>query len=783
MASNILIVESPAKSKTIEKYLGPDYKVLASYGHIRDLPSKDGSVDTEHDFEMHYQVPKDSEKAIKAIVDAVKKADKVYLATDLDREGEAISWHVLEELKARIKNFEKEKEVLRIAFSEITKKAVQHAVDNPRELAMPMVNAQQARRALDYLVGFNLSPVLWKKVRRGLSAGRVQSVALRLICEREDEITAFKPQEYWSIHGEFKTPEEKMLKAKLTHLNGEKLEKFSLGDETSATDAVKILEAGTYHIGEIKKKQVKRNPAAPFITSTLQMEASRKLGFGAKKAMMAAQKLYEAGLITYMRTDSVNLSGEAIAACRDYIGTTYGEDFVPAKPNMYKTKSQNAQEAHEAIRPTDFKRRKEDIRIGEAEAKLYDLIWKRTIACQMAQAKLDQTSLIITDETGKHSFRASGSILTFAGFLKVYREGMDDGKSDDLDDSLLPVVNEKDAMDLCKVNPDQHFTEPPPRFSEATLVKALEERSIGRPSTYASIVSTIQDRGYVRLEKKRFRPEDVGQVVAKFLTEHFTQYVDYDFTANMEETLDEVARGEKEWKPMLREFWSPFKERVDDKTLTVKKSDITSESTGETCPECGTGEMLIRLGRYGKFKGCNNYPQCKHIINIPKEGEEEGEAQVREEPKDTGIQCPKCKEANIVEKKSRRGKIFYGCGGWPKCKNAMWDAPIEEPCPKCNWPLTSKKEYKNGTVVTSCGSQECEWQDPPKPEKKSAKKDEGDKKPATKKKATAAKKTTAKKSTAKKAPAKKATTKKAAAKTEETNVDDINAAIAAAMDD
>lgn len=775
MVANILIVESPAKSKTIEKYLGKDYKVLASYGHIRDLPSKDGSVDVEHDFEMKYQVPKESEKAIKSIVDAVKTADKVYLATDLDREGEAISWHVLEELKSRIKDLDK-KEIHRIAFSEITKKALQYAVAHPRELAMPMVNAQQARRALDYLVGFNLSPVLWKKVRRGLSAGRVQSVALRLICDREEEIEAFKAQEYWSITGQFNTPARKSLSAKLSHLNGEKLDKFSINNEETALAAVKTLEASTYHISEVKKKEVKRNPSAPFITSTLQMEASRKLGFGAKKAMMAAQKLYEAGLITYMRTDSVNLSAESIEACRTYISQTYGNEYVPSSPNTFKTKTQNAQEAHEAIRPTDFSRRASDIKIGEAEAKLYDLIWKRTIACQMAQAKLDQTTLVISSENGQHLFRATGSILTFAGFLKVYREGTDDGQSDDMDENLLPEVNEKDLMDLIQIDPAQHFTEPLPRYSEATLVKALEERGIGRPSTYASIVSTIQDRGYVALDKKRFKPEDVGRVVSKFLTEHFTQYVDYNFTANMEEVLDAVARGEKDWKPMLREFWTPFKAQVDEKTLSVKKSDITSESTGEICTVCGTGEMLIRLGRYGKFKGCSNYPQCKNIINIPKEGEEDTEGAVPEAPKDTGVQCPECKDANIVEKKSRRGKIFFGCGGYPKCKYALWNPPLAEACPSCAWPIITQKEMRDGSIVKICPQETCNWQDPPRPEKP-AKKEAAPKA----EKSTKATKPAAK---AKKAAAPKKATKtaKPAAKSALSKEDEANAAIAAAMD-
>lgn len=724
---NLLIVESPAKSKTIEKYLGKDYKVLASYGHIRDLPSKDGSVDVEHDFDMHYQTSKDKERHIKAIVAEAKKADQIYLATDLDREGEAISWHVLEEMKQRIKGFDESK-VTRIVFNEITQKALKESVSNPRALDMHLVNAQQARRALDYLVGFNLSPVLWRKVKGGLSAGRVQSVALRLICDREDEIDAFKPQEYWSIEGEFKTPESKKLKAKLTHLNGDKLEKFTLGDEGAAKSAVEKLEKGDYKITDIQKKKSRRSPAAPFITSTLQMEASRKLGFGAKRTMMAAQRLYEQGIITYMRTDSVNLSADALTAVRETIKDMYGPEFLPKSPNVYKTKTQNAQEAHEAIRPTNMNTKAEKLRVEEEDQrKLYKLIWQRTVASQMEKAILDQTALVIED-ADKNTFRATGSIVAFEGFMAVYLEGKDDEKEGDSDEgNLLPNVNKEDSMDLVKINPDQHFTEPPPRYSEATLVKNLEEKGIGRPSTYAAIISTIQDRGYVRQEKKRFMPEDVGRIVSKFLVEHFNQYVDYNFTANMEETLDEVADGKKEWKPMLKEFWSPFKSTIDDKMESVKKSDVTTEKTGEKCPTCNEGELLIRLGRYGRFKGCSRYPECKHIENLAGNNAEDkiAEQAAKEPPRDTGVQCPKCKENQMVEKKSRRGKIFYACNGYPKCQYAVWDEPQKDTeCPSCKWPFITKKETKRYGVVMKCP--ECEWQDPPKPEPKSKKKTAAD---------------------------------------------------------
>jgi len=798
----LLIVESPAKSSTIEKYLGKDYKVLASIGHIRDLPSKDGSVDVDNDFEMKYQTSKDKEKQIKTIVAAAKKADTIYLATDLDREGEAISWHVLEELKERIKDFSMDK-VKRIVFNEITKKAVQDAVDNPRELDMDLVNAQQARRALDYLVGFNLSPVLWRKVKGGLSAGRVQSVALRLVCEREDDIDAFKPQEYWSIEGTFHTPENKALTAKLSHLNGKKLDKFDIGNEGLATEAVDKLTGQDYSITEIQKKQTRRSASAPFITSTLQMEASRKLGFGAKRTMMTAQRLYEAGFITYMRTDSVSLSPEALAATRQAIENMYGSTYVPKSPNVYKTKSQNAQEAHEAIRPTSLGKTPSATGLTDADQlKLYKLIWQRTVASQMEKAILDQTALVISTGSGD-AFRATGSIVAFDGFMKAYQEGSDDEKAvDDSKDKLLPAVNEHDAMDLVEMKPNQHFTEPPARYSEATLVKTLEEKGVGRPSTFASIISTIQDRGYVRQDKKRFHPEDVGRIVSKFLVQHFSRYVDINFTAGMEEKLDEVSRGENDWKPMLRDFWSPFKETIDDKMESVKKSDVTTEKTGEKCPSCDKGELLIRLGRYGRFKGCDQYPECKHIENL--EGNTSESRGEQEPPKDTGVQCPKCKENQIVEKKSRRGKIFYGCGGYPKCQYAVWDKTIPETkCPSCDWPFIMEKETKRQGLIKKCP--DCEWQDPPKPEPKTKPKrtavDDANgaisdaasgvktkKKTTTKKKASTAKKkaTTAKKKSAttkKKAATtkKRAVTKKADTSTEAPSAEDINAAIMDAM--
>ncbi len=736
MAKNILIVESPAKASTIEKYLGKDFKVLASYGHVRDLPSKNGSVDVDNDFKMNYQVSKDSEKNIRAIITALKTAETLYLATDLDREGEAISWHVWEEVKNRLKKKADKIQLKRIAFTEITKPALQHAVNNPRELSMNMINAQQARRALDYLVGFNLSPVLWRKVRGGLSAGRVQSVALRLICERENDIEAFKPQEYWSIEADFATPENKMLTARLYTYSGNKVEKFSFTDEKSAKEVEKALLTLNYTLTDVEKKKSRRFPAPPFITSTIQQEASRKLRFSAKKTMMLAQRLYEAGYITYMRTDSVHLAQEALNTIRNVIDDKYGKDYLPKEPNFFKNKSQNAQEAHEAIRPTNATRSPASLTVEDDQRKLYDLIWKRTIACQMTPAQLDKTALNISSDCKKHIFRATGSIITFQGFLKVYKEGLDDNAKDDTAEGLLPMVNQNDHMDMKELKPEQHFTEPPPRYSEATLVKSLEEHGIGRPSTYASIIATIQDRGYVRQEKRRFMPEDVGRIVNKFLTEHFTQYVDYDFTAKMENDLDAIANGDHGWKETLRNFWSPFKALVDDKIESVKKSDITSEETNEVCPTCKEGKLTIRLGRFGRFKGCNRYPECKHTE--PLDGKKEESE--REPPKETGVDCPECKKGAIVERKSRRGKIFYSCETYPKCKYALWDLPLNIPCKECNWPLTTTKETKRYGVVKKCPN--CDWQDPPKPEPKS-------KKPAAKKKTPAKKKTAAKKTTKK----------------------------------
>ncbi|MCP4187757.1 MAG: DNA topoisomerase I [Gammaproteobacteria bacterium] len=609
MASHLVIVESPAKAKTIEKYLGKDFKVLASYGHVRDLVPKEGAVETDNDFKMNYSIVERNEKHINNIKKELRKADSLYLATDPDREGEAISWHLYELLKE--KNLMKNKHAYRVAFNEITKQAVSDAVANPREITMDLVNAQQARRALDYLVGFNLSPLLWRKIRRGLSAGRVQSPALRMIVERELEIEAFNPQEYWTIESDNEF-ESQTFSAKLTHLEGQKIKQFTITNDSAAQNAHHILTNaadGKLLVHAVEKKQRKRNPAPPFTTSTLQQEASRKLGFGAQKTMRTAQRLYEGmdigagqvGLITYMRTDSVSLSNDALNDIRTLISQKYGTEALPPEPRFYKTKAKNAQEAHEAIRPTSTMNDPEQIKthLGNDEYRLYALIWKRTVACQMIHATMDTVSVDLACGL-ENMFRANGSTIRDPGFMRVYTEGLDDNKKDDTRENILPPLKQGDKVDLKGIRLEQHFTEPPPRFSEATLVKTLEEYGIGRPSTYASIITTLLDREYAELESKRFHPTDVGRVVSKFLTQHFTQYVDYDFTAQLEDSLDEISRGETDWLPLMKKFWESFKSQVDEKMETVSRDEaIQSRQLG--IDEKSGKPISVRMGRYGPF--------------------------------------------------------------------------------------------------------------------------------------------------------------------------------------
>ncbi len=758
MSKHLVIVESPAKAKTIEKYLGKNFQVLASYGHVRDLIPKEGAVDPEHDFAMKYEIIDRNQRHVQAISKALKTADSLYLATDPDREGEAISWHLLELL--REKKLLKDKPVHRVVFYEITKRAVTEAIARPEQLSINLINAQQARRALDYLVGFNLSPLLWKKIRRGLSAGRVQSPALRMIVERELAIEAFASREYWSVDAVLNA-QQHVFKAKLTHFDGVKLEQFSINNQVQAEQAkAALLQAadGQLLVVKVEKKQRKRSPAPPFITSTLQQEASRKLGFTTKRTMLVAQQLYEGidtggetqGLITYMRTDSVNLSVEAVTQLRELISEHYGPEALPNQPCLYKTKAKNAQEAHEAIRPTSARLLPGQIKayLTDEQFKIYDLIWKRTVACQMTHATFNGVVAELACSNGQHVFRASGSTIASPGFMAVYLEGKDDNAENDDQERLLPPLQEGRPVPLDDIVIGQHFTEPPPRYGEASLVKTLEEHGIGRPSTYASIISTLQNREYVTLESKRFYPTDVGRIVNKFLTEHFTKYVDYSFTANLEDELDAVSRGEKDWIPLMHAFWDPFNSLIQEKEESVQRKDVTQEAIDEKCPECGS-PLSIRLGRNGRFIGCTHYPECSYTRNLGDDSSPVAEPEIvegrscpvcnapltvktgrygkfigcsaypkckhiepLEKPQDTGVECPQCRQGTILKRKAKSGKIFYSCSGYPKCAYALWNPPIKESCPACQWPILTIKETKRRGLEKVCPQQDCKYATP-----------------------------------------------------------------------
>ncbi len=645
--SDVVVVESPAKAKTINRYLGGGYTVLASLGHVRDLPPKDGSVRPEQDFAMDWQSDARGDKQVTAIAKALKGASNLYLATDPDREGEAISWHVKNMLadKKALKGIN----VRRITFNEITRNAVRYAMAHPRDLDQPLIEAYLARRALDYLVGFTLSPVLWRKLPGSRSAGRVQSVALRLICDREAEIEAFRAREYWTVEADFTTPAGAPFTARLTHLDGKKLEQFDLANETAAMRAKHAVETGRFHVGTVEKKRVKRHPYAPFTTSTLQQEASRKLGFGAQQTMRLAQQLYEGvdiggettGLITYMRTDGVQMAREAIDAIREHVSATYGANYLPTAPREYQSKIKNAQEAHEAIRPTDVARTPDSVArfLNNDQRRLYELIWKRAVASQMQSAELDQVSVDVTDGKGL-TLRGNGSIVAFDGFLKLYREDTDDASEED-ESRMLPPMAERDPLTLALVNALQHFTQPPPRYSEASLVKKMEELGIGRPSTYASILSVLQDRKYVRLDKRRFIPEDRGRLVTAFLVSFFEHYVDTGFTAGMEEKLDDISAGQMDWRAMMHAFWDEFSRAVDQ-TKDLKISDVIAALDADlgphffppredgtdprVCAACGSGRLGLKLGRYGSFIGCSNYPTCQYTRRLAIEtGDDQGE--------------------------------------------------------------------------------------------------------------------------------------------------------------
>src|SRR5437588_376316 len=639
--SSVVVVESPAKAKTINKYLGSDYRVLASYGHVRDLPAKNGSVDPDQDFRMVWEVDPRAQKRLKEIADALKTADTLILATDPDREGEAISWHVLESLKQR--RALNDTEVQRVVFNEVTRSAVLDAINHPRAINEELVDAYLARRALDYLVGFTLSPVLWRKLPGARSAGRVQSVALRLVCERELEIEAFKPQEYWTVEADFAAPAGNFT-ARLSHLDGKKLDKLSLHHADEAKRAVAAIERARFSVSEVEKKPVKRHPSPPFITSTLQQEASRKLGFAAARTMKIAQGLYEGielggetvGLITYMRTDGATMAGEAIAESRSVIAQLHGDKYVPQRPRVYPSKVKNAQEAHEAIRPTSFSRLPEKVSryLDADQARLYELIWKRALASQMESAEQERTTVDVADAEGKTRLRATGTVILFDGFLKLYQEGRDDEA--DGEDGRLPKIAAGEALKLLAARDAQHFTEPLPRYTEASLVKRLEELGIGRPSTYASILSVLRDRAYVRMDRARFVPEDKGRIVTAFLTSFFRRYVEYDFTADLEEKLDEVSAGTLAWKQLLRDFWTAFHAATEE-TKGLKFADVIdalNEILGphifperddggdpRACPSCGNGTLKLKLGKFGAFIGCSNYPECRYTRQLGR-GEE-----------------------------------------------------------------------------------------------------------------------------------------------------------------
>ncbi|MEX1111917.1 MAG: type I DNA topoisomerase [Candidatus Andersenbacteria bacterium] len=729
---NLVIVESPAKAKTIQKYLGKGYVVKSSYGHVRDLPKTRLGVDVDGDFEPKYVVPAKARPRIKELQAAAKKADMIYFATDEDREGEAIAWHLMEALKPD------PKKIKRITFAEITKSAITKAIENPRELDVNLVDAQQARRVLDRLVGYELSPLLWKKVRRGLSAGRVQSVAVRLIVEREKEIRAFKPEEYWTIDALLKKAESE-LTASLRAKGDTPYKKLDITTKDQVEGILKELEGATYTVSSIEKKERKLTPPPPFTTSTLQQAAVNQLGYSSKRTMMVAQQLYEGielgeqgptGLITYMRTDSVNLAAEATAKARETIESEFGGQYALSSPREFKKKSKGAQEAHEAIRPTDPAHTPASIasHLSPEQLKIYTLIWQRMVASQMAEARIEQTAADIT--AGAYTFRASGMTVVFDGFVRAL------GEKAAFKETVLPELSEGDVLDLTKLENEQHFTQPPARYSEATLVKALEEHGIGRPSTYAPTIDTIQRRGYVeKNEDKRFGPTEIGELVNGVLTDHFPNIVDIDFTANMENDLDEVASGKKKWRPLMKDFYDPFHKQIEIKEKELSKKELTQEETGESCPKCGNA-VVIKLGRFGKFKACSNYPDCKHTepIGEDKKLEEEHTGKIcpdcgkplvvkrgRFGPflgcsgypdckhiekilKEIGVDCPKCGKGKIVEKRSRRGKTFYACDQYPEYENAYWSKPTGEKCPDCGSLVVFGAK---GTV--RCSSKECSY--------------------------------------------------------------------------
>jgi len=665
---NLIIVESPTKSRTLQGFLGPQYKVLSSYGHIRDLPKNELGVDVEKDFQPKYVIPLKSRKVINLLKQESQKTNLTILATDEDREGEAIAWHLAQALKLDSKNHYQ-----RIVFHEITKNAVEQALKNPRKIDMSLVDAQQARRILDRIVGYKLSPFLWKKIARGLSAGRVQSVAVRLVMEREREVENFKPQEYWSITALLK----KLVKtqsvefaATLIKKDNKNIPKLGIKIKKEAEKIIQDLKSAEYQVINIEKKEVKRNPFPPFTTSTLQQEAWRRFRFPAKLTMQLAQRLYETGKITYHRTDSLNLSSLALGTAKKFITENYGQNYHQFR--KFKTKAKGAQEAHEAIRPTYVDKTPEALKIqaklDDRQYKLYDLIWRRFIACQMASAVFD--SMVVDIKAKNYIFRATGQTLKFDGFLKVYPIKYEETE--------LPALKKEEVLELVRLITQQHFTQPPARYTEATLIKALEAQGIGRPSTYAPIISTVQERNYIEKdERKYFRPTEMGLVVNDLLVEHFPKIVNIKFTANMEEDLDKIAQGQKQWQKVIKEFYAPFSQNLEKKYQAVSKKEFTEKPTEKICPKCGS-PLLIRLGKFGKFYACSKFPKCRYTESLPENL--------------LGIKCPKCKKGDIVEKRTKRNKIFYGCNRFPKCDFALWDKPINKTCPKCGSLLVEKNK-------------------------------------------------------------------------------------------
>ena len=774
----LLIVESPAKARTIGKYLDPDFTVLASYGHVRDLVPSTGAVEPDRGFAMHFELVPRAEAHVEAIVRAMRRAKALYLATDPDREGEAISWHVTQILAER--GVLGDKPVFRVQFHEITRRAVREALDHPGELQTNLVNSQLTRRALDYLVGFNLSPVLWSKIRSNLSAGRVQSPALRLIADRESEIEAFEAREYWTVLAD--APGPPPFSARLAQYRGEKVEQFTFTDEGAAFAAqatLRLHAARGLEVLSVTAKKRRRSPPAPFTTATLQQEASNRLGFNVSRTMRIAQELYEGvggeGLITYMRTDSVNLAPEAVAGIRAYLADRFGPDAVPATPPRHRTRTRNAQEAHEAVRPTLPERTPESLSgtLSRDQLRVYELVWRRAVASQMKHAVMDDVTADLGCGEG-NVFRATGTSVAFPGYLAVYEDAASrsdrpseapagEGKAmAPAEDAKppppvrLPKLSRGQVVTVSDIRAEQHFTRPPPRYTEATLVRELERRGIGRPSTYADIISKLQQRDYVEIEKRRFHPTDVGRVVSRFLTEHFSRYVDFGFTASMEDDLDAISEGRKAWVPVLDEFWRGFEAQVRHKQETVTRQQVTQQLIDESCPECGR-PLAIRLGRSGNFISCTGFPECRYARNLPRGDEEETDegshggrepkvledrtcpkcggplvlksgrtgkfagcarypecrhTEPLEKLRETDIVCPACGDGTLRERRSRRGKPFFSCSTYPKCDYATWDEPLDEPCPRCGWPILTLKQTRRRGSEKACPQRECGYREP-----------------------------------------------------------------------